>query len=120
MPKTIKTRSGRVLELPTPEEDAAINAGIAADPDNPELDDDWFKRARPAREVLPPQVYEGLVALSKRRPGQRGPQKAPRKVAVTVRYDPEVIDAFRAGGEGWQTRMNEALKDWLRAHPQER
>jgi hypothetical protein len=36
-----------------------------------------------------------------------------------MRYDPEVIEAFRAGGKGkgWQTRMNEALKDWLRTHP---
>jgi uncharacterized protein (DUF4415 family) len=33
-------------------------------------------------------------------------------------YDtsPEVIDAFRATGKGWQTRMDEALKDWLREH----
>ena len=36
---------------PTPEEDAAINAGIATDPDAPELDDAWFARAIPAIEV---------------------------------------------------------------------
>ena len=110
-----KLKPGTIL--PTPKEEAAINAGIAADPDSPELDDEWLKQARPAKEVLPPQAYEGWVAV-KRRPGQRGPQKAPRKQAVTVRYDQEVIEAFRAGGEGWQTRMNEALKDWLRTHPQ--
>ena len=46
----------------------------------------------------------------------RGKQKAPTKVAVTLRYSPEVIDAFRATGKGWQTRMDEALKDWLREH----
>jgi uncharacterized protein (DUF4415 family) len=33
-----------------------------------------------------------------------------------LRYSPEVIDAFRATGKGWQTRMDEALKDWLREH----
>ncbi|WP_066333925.1 BrnA antitoxin family protein [Azohydromonas lata] len=104
---------------PTPEEEKAINAGIAADSDNPELDDEWFKKAKPASEFFDKETYEGLVAL-KRRPGQRGPQKAPRKLAVTVRYDPEVIEAFRASGEGWQTRMNEALKDWLKTHPQAR
>lgn len=38
---------------PTDEEEAAINAGIAADPDNPELDGEWLKRARPAIEVRP-------------------------------------------------------------------
>ena len=39
--------------VPTPEEDAAINAGIAADPDTEELDDAWFARARPASMVDP-------------------------------------------------------------------
>jgi uncharacterized protein (DUF4415 family) len=28
-----------------------------------------------------------------------------------------VLAAFRATGAGWQTRMNEALKDWLKTHP---
>lgn len=66
-PETIKTRSGRVVELPTEDEDARINAGIAADPDTIELDGAWFASARPAREVLPPPVYEGLVALQRSR-----------------------------------------------------
>jgi len=112
MPKTIKTRSGRVVELPSPEEDARINAGIAQDPDNPELDDDWFKRARPAKEVLPPEVYEGLVAM--RKPGQRGPQKAPTKVQVNIRLSPEVVEYFKAGGDGWQTRIDEHLREFVR------
>ena len=38
------------------------------------------------------------------------------KQAVTVRYSPEVLAAFRATGAGWQARMNDALKDWLRSH----
>jgi uncharacterized protein (DUF4415 family) len=38
------------------------------------------------------------------------------KVAVTVRYDAEIIDRFRASGDGWQTRMNDALRDWLKTH----
>ena len=37
-------------------------------------------------------------------------------VAVKVRYDQDVIDAFRAGGEGWQTRMNSALREWADQH----
>lgn len=43
----------------------------------------------------------------------RGPQKAPTKQALTVRYDPEVVERFRASGSGWQARMNAALRDWL-------
>ena len=51
-------------------EEAAINAGIAADPDTFELDEEWFKRARPAVEVDPELVaYSGApAASSERRP----------------------------------------------------
>jgi len=51
-----------------------------------------------------------------RLPGQRGPQQSPTKVAVTVRYSPEVVDYFRSTGEGWQTRMNEALRAYVKRH----
>lgn len=51
-----------------------------------------------------------------RLPGQRGPQKTPTKVAVTVRYSPEVVEYFRSTGEGWQTRMNDALRAYVKQH----
>jgi uncharacterized protein (DUF4415 family) len=35
-------------------------------------------------------------------------------VQLTVRYDAEVVEAFRATGAGWQARMNDALKEWLK------
>ena len=35
---------------------------------------------------------------------------------VVIRFERDVLSAFRAAGPGWQTRMNEALRDWLRAH----
>jgi uncharacterized protein (DUF4415 family) len=50
----------------------------------------------------------------------RGPNKAPTKEQVAIRLDREVVGAFRAGGPGWQTRMNAALKDWLASHPAKR
>ena len=46
----------------------------------------------------------------------RGPNRRPAKEHVAIRFSPEVLNAFRATGAGWQTRMNEALKDWLRTH----
>ena len=49
MHRTIKTRSGREIMLPTPEENAAINAGIAADPDTHELTDTEFAQLKPMR-----------------------------------------------------------------------
>lgn len=46
----------------------------------------------------------------------RGKQKEPTKISVTVRYSPEVLSAFKATGKGWQTRMDDALKEWLKEH----
>lgn len=51
-----------------------------------------------------------------RRPGQRGPQKAPTKVFTGIRLDADVLEAFRAQGKGWQTRVNAALREWLSEH----
>ncbi len=51
-----------------------------------------------------------------RLPGQRGLQKLPTKIAVTVRYSPEVLEYFRATGDGWQTRMNDALRAYVKRH----
>jgi uncharacterized protein (DUF4415 family) len=45
-----------------------------------------------------------------------GTVKAAPKVATTIRLSPDVSAAFRATGTGWQTRIDAALKDWLRTH----
>lgn len=45
-----------------------------------------------------------------------GSIKPDRKVPTTIRLSPEVSSAFRATGHGWQTRIDAALKDWLRTH----
>ncbi len=86
--------------LPTPEEDEAINRGIAPDPDNPEWTDEDFARARPLREV-DPELYATLV-------NGRVPHTA--KARVSLRLDLAVLDAFRAGGRGWQGRANAVLR----------
>jgi uncharacterized protein (DUF4415 family) len=47
-------------------------------------------------------------------PVRRGrPRAASRKVSTTIRLDADVVAAFREQGEGWQTRLNAALRDWL-------
>jgi uncharacterized protein (DUF4415 family) len=53
------------------------------------------------------------AVAAKRQPGQRGPQVAPTKQLVSVRYSPEVLEFFRSSGAGWQTRMNDALEQWV-------
>ena len=57
-------------------------------------------------------VREALAA--KRRPGQRGPQKAPTKERISLRLSREVLAHFRATGAGWQSRIDEALKGVLK------
>jgi uncharacterized protein (DUF4415 family) len=44
---------------------------------------------------------------------RRGPQKAPRKVPVSIRLSPDVAEGLRATGSGWQGRADEALRSWL-------
>ena len=47
----------------------------------------------------------------------RGPQKKPTKEAVTIRLSRDVVGTFRAGGAGWQKRIDAALKEWIEKHP---
>ena len=58
----------------------------------------------------------GATLAAKRRQGERGAQLSPTKQLVSVRYSPEVLDFFKASGSGWQTRMDEALKQWVASH----
>jgi uncharacterized protein (DUF4415 family) len=94
MTKTVKTRSGRVLVLPTLAEDAAIAVGIAQDPDTYE----------------PSDLELGMM----RRPGR--PLGSGTKTQITLRLDADVVAKFKASGSGWQTRINDALKSWVQTH----
>ncbi|EDW2053706.1 BrnA antitoxin family protein [Salmonella enterica subsp. enterica] len=99
----LKLRPGTIL--PSDEEDAKIRKAAKSDPDTMLLEDENIK-------LFP---YSQLKTL--RRKGR--PVTDCPKVSVNIRYSPEVLDAFRATGSGWQTRMNAALKDWLRKHKPE-
>lgn len=65
---------------------------------------------KPASKALPLALQKTLGM----RP--RGPQKTPTKVSTTIRLSNDVVQAFRATGDGWQTRVDAALKDWLKTH----
>ena len=60
----IKTKSGLLIKKPT-EEDALINAGIAADPDAFELSDELFEKAKPAKDFFPPETFKTLVGMKR-------------------------------------------------------
>jgi uncharacterized protein (DUF4415 family) len=91
--KYLTLSNGRKILLNTPEEEAAINAGIAADPDTYELSEAEFKQTRPGR-----------------------PLGSGKKVQVTLRIDSDVVERFKSSGAGWQTRMNDVLKSWSKRH----
>jgi uncharacterized protein (DUF4415 family) len=66
-----------------------------------------------SREVSPEQGKGAFREAFKRgRPKSDTP-----KMATTIRLDADVVAAFRASGRGWQTRVNKALREWLKEHP---
>jgi len=73
--------------------------------DAPELTREMMKRAKRGRDVLP----EAILAQFKRGPGR--PLTESPKVPVSIRLDKDVVDHFKATGEGWQTRINSILRE---------
>lgn len=73
-----------------------------------------FQEMKSMSEVLPAELVK---VIQNRERGQRGKQKAPLKVLVTTRYSKEVVDYFKAEGKGWQKRVDEILKAWIKRHP---
>lgn len=71
--------------------------------DNPEWTEEDFKRARPFAEVFP-ELAES-IRRSRGRPAVEMPKRQ-----ISLRLDPDVIDAFKATGKGWQGRINDALR----------
>ncbi len=82
------------------------------DKENPEWAEKDFQRARPAAEV-PPELLGAEVAAEMLKPRGR-PKAAATKAHVNIRLDADVLDAFKATGRGWQTRINKALREWLK------
>lgn len=90
-----KLKTGTVL--PTKEEDAAITKAAMQDPDaTPYTDGEW-DAAKPVR-------------------GRGRPAGSGTKVATNIRLDRDLVEAFKETGEGWQTRLNDALRDWAKTH----
>ena len=84
----------KTLIRPTDTEDAVINAAARSDSDNPPLTNNelqQFKRGR-------------------------GRPAGSSKELVSLRLDSMVLDSFRSTGSGWQTRINEVLKEWVQHH----
>jgi len=74
------------------------------------LSADQARAGKHARVHTPEQI------AVRRRGRPVGSTAEVRKTATSIRFDDDVVQAFKATGRGWQTRMNDALKDWLRTH----
>ena len=83
------------IVMPSLQEDKAITAAARQDPD-----------AQP----LTPKQLKAMVPMRSLR-GR--PKSETKKLLVSVRYSPEVLDYFKATGEGWQTRMDGALREYV-------
>jgi uncharacterized protein (DUF4415 family) len=81
--------------MPTPEEDRAINAAARNDPDAQPL------MSRQLKAMVP------LRSLRGRRKSEN------KKLLVSVRYSPEVVAYFKSTGEGWQSRMDGVLREYV-------
>jgi uncharacterized protein (DUF4415 family) len=86
------------------------------DNDTPEATDEWFAKARPASELLGDLLGQ-TAAQEMLKPKRGRPALAKPKTHVNIRLDADVLDAFKESGAGWQTRVNNALRDWLKTHP---
>ena len=86
------------IAMPTLAEDRAITAAAKADPDAQPL------TAKQLAAMVPMQALRGR------------PKSANAKQLVSVRYSPEVLAYFRSTGEGWQSRMDGVLRDYVARH----
>lgn len=82
--------------------------------DNPAWSEADFARARPAESVLPELFGEQTAEQMLKRRGR--PKSEHAKIALKLRIDPDVVQAYRTQGAGWQTRINEALRDYAKSH----
>ena len=83
-------------------EEAAINAGIENDPDTIELDEAWFKKARPASEVVP-DIVERYQRLQER-------ESENKKIMLSIPLDADLAEYIRGLGPDWEEVVNEKLR----------
>ncbi|MGC9385471.1 MAG: BrnA antitoxin family protein [Hydrogenovibrio sp.] len=105
--------ANKTVVMPTDKEDKqATQHGLE---DGTLMDDLNLQAMQNLSNVLPDLVKAQQQGELKARPVGR-PKTLNPKQAVTVRYDAEIIEYFKSTGKGWQTRMNDALNEWMKEH----
>lgn len=85
------------------------------DDENPEWTAEDFAKARSAPEMLP-QIFGAAVAQKMLKPRGR-PRAEHPKERINIRLSHEVVEHFKSSGEGWQTRIDAALRQFIAEHP---
>lgn len=85
------------------------------DDENPEWTAEDFAKARPASEALP-QIFGAKVAQEMLKPRGR-PRAEHPKERINIRLSHEVVEHFKSSGDGWQTRIDAALRQFITEHP---
>lgn len=83
--------------------------------ENPEWTAEDFAKARPASEVLP-QIFGEKVAKEMLKPRGRPRVEFPKE-RINIRLSHEVVEHFKSAGDGWQTRIDAALRQFIAEHP---
>jgi uncharacterized protein (DUF4415 family) len=86
------------VRMPSAEEDKAITAAARSDPDAQPLTPKQLK------SMLPIKALRGR------------PKSEHKKLLVSVRYSQEVVEFFKATGDGWQSRMDGVLRQYVARH----
>ncbi len=101
MSNKVKTKSGRVLVMPTLQEDAVITKAAMSDGDaKPLTEAQW--------EAVKPRLSRGR------------PRAAQPKISISLRFDADVLQGMKSTGPGWQTRINKVMREWVLTHVQVR
>ncbi len=90
------------------------------DPDDaPELTEEFFENGEWKIGDMAVSPGEGKAAF--REAIKRGrPKASVTKVSTTIRLDADVLEAFKSTGQGWQTRINAVLREWLKGNKSRR
>lgn len=88
------------------------------DDENPEWTADDFAKARPASELLP-QIFGANVAKEMLKPRGRPRVEFPKQ-RINIRLSHAVVEHFKSAGDGWQTRIDTALRQFIAEHPKAR
>ena len=90
----VKSKSGRVFDIPGADEEQAIREGISTDENAVEMSGEEMKTLRPVGR----------------------PKAAVTKQPVSIRLSADVLAYFKSTGRGWQTRIDKVLQDFVASH----